>query len=134
MDEQDFPAEGYDGQAVVSPLVEVHGAPATSLETAEVSRPTSRLAGSHLSTSTGALASSTEQGVRVEVTLRGHFEPLDGRFHWYGRIAADDALAARHANGATVVLTTPHGRAEGRLSDVDPWGRYRISGTGRPPY
>jgi hypothetical protein len=72
--------------------------------------------------------------VEVEVDLRGRFEPIDGRFHWYGRIAADPALADRHAAGDTVTLTTPHGRAEGRLSDVDPWGRFRISGTGRPPF
>jgi hypothetical protein len=70
--------------------------------------------------------------VGVRVTLRGHFEPLDGRFHWYGRISAETATGL--APGATVRLTTPHGSAEGRLSDLDPWGRLRISGTGRPPF
>ena len=79
-------------------------------------------------------ATRTEFGVAVEVTLRGHFEPLDGRFHWYGRIGSDAALAERARAGDTVTLTTPHGSAEGRLSDVDPWGRFRISGTGRPPF
>lgn len=69
----------------------------------------------------------------VRVTLRGHFEPLDGRFHWYGRIAADERLVAL-GTGTTVTLTTPHGSAQGRLSDVDPWGRFRISGTGKPPF
>ncbi len=71
---------------------------------------------------------------RVEVLLRGHFEPIDGRFHWWGRIAADPHLDAEQASGSTVTLVTPHGQAEGRLSDVDPWGRFRISGTGRPPF
>ena len=70
----------------------------------------------------------------VVVRLRGHFEPIDGRFHWWGRIAADDRIDAGHPSGATVTLVTPHGRAEGRLSDRDPWGRFRISGTGRPPF
>ena len=70
----------------------------------------------------------------VEVLLRGHFEPIDGRFHWWGRIAADERLAAEHSSGSTVTLVTPHGEAEGRLSDVDPWGRFRLSGTGRPPF
>jgi uncharacterized protein DUF4873 len=70
----------------------------------------------------------------VEVLLRGHFEPIDGRFHWWGRIAADERLDAEHSSGSTVTLVTPHGQAEGRLSDVDPWGRYRIAGTGRPPF
>ncbi len=22
----------------------------------------------------------------VQVRLRGHFQPIDGRYHWYGRI------------------------------------------------
>jgi hypothetical protein len=77
---------------------------------------------------------ATVGDLEVEVTLRGHFEPLDGRFHWYGRVAASAALDARHRSGATVLLTTPHGAAEGRLSDVDPWGRFRIAGTGAPPF
>ena len=72
--------------------------------------------------------------IEVEVTLRGHFEPLDGRFHWYGRIAPNAALAEQVRSGSTVTLTTPHGTAEGRLSDVDTWGRFRIAGTGRPPF
>lgn len=72
--------------------------------------------------------------LEVEVTLRGHFEPLDGRFHWYGRIGADGRLAEVARAGDVVTLTTRHGAAEGRLADVDPWGRYRITGTGRPPF
>ena len=67
-------------------------------------------------------------GTEVEVLLRGHFEPIDGRFHWWGRIAADARLDADARPPArTVTLVTPHGEAEGRLSDVDPWGRFRIS-------
>ena len=69
----------------------------------------------------------------VEVRLRGQFQPIDGRFHWWGRIATDAALDA-HTSGSTVTLATPHGTATGRLSDVDPWGRFRISGTGKPPF
>ena len=70
--------------------------------------------------------------VELAVRLRGHFEPIDGRFHWWGRLARDTRLT--HASGATVTLSLPTGQAEGRLSDVDPWGRFRISGTGRPPF
>jgi len=72
--------------------------------------------------------------ITVEVDLRGRFEPLDGKFHWYGRIATNPALAERVRPGSTVTLTTPGGSAEARLSDVDPWGRFRVSGTGRPPF
>jgi hypothetical protein len=49
-------------------------------------------------------------------------------------VARDERVDALAASGAAVVLATPGGRAEGRLSDVDPWGRYRIAGVGRPPY
>lgn len=72
-------------------------------------------------------------GHSVTVTLRGAFQPLDGHFHWYGRIADDPATSAL-ANGSTVRLRTEHGQAEGRLTDRDPWGRYRIAGTGTPPF
>jgi hypothetical protein len=79
------------------------------------------------------VGSTTGDAIEVEVDLRGHFEPLDGRFHWYGRIAASEELA-QVRSGEAVVLRTPHGTAEGRLSDVDPWGRFRVTGTGRPPF
>ena len=66
----------------------------------------------------------------VEVDLKGYFEAIDGKFHWYGRVSA--GLDAQ--SGAQVTITTPHGRADGKLSDIDPWGRFRITGTGRPPF
>jgi hypothetical protein len=66
----------------------------------------------------------------VEVHLRGGFQPIDGHFHWQGRVLTP--LEVR--SGATVVLTTEHGSAAGRLSDLDPWGRYRIAGVGQPPF
>lgn len=70
--------------------------------------------------------------VRAEVVLRGVFQPIDGRFHWYGRVAPTEELA--DAAGRGVLLRTTHGEAQGRLSDVDPWGRLRVAGTGRPPF
>lgn len=66
----------------------------------------------------------------LRADLRGGFQPIDGRFHWYGRLGACPDLVA----GRTVTLRTEHGTAEGRLSDVDPWGRLRITGVGRPPF
>ena len=77
---------------------------------------------------------ATIAGTPVEVRLRGHFEPIDGRFHWWGRVATNEALDAAHASGARITLVTPHGEAAGRLTDLDPWGRFRVSGTGRPPF
>jgi hypothetical protein len=69
----------------------------------------------------------------ITVTLRGAFQPLDGRFHWYGRIAASDELDAVRS-GSPVTLRTAHGEAAAKVTDLDPWGRLRVSGTGRPPF
>jgi hypothetical protein len=71
-----------------------------------------------------------KESVRVGVDLRGGFQPIDGRFHWYGRVGGD----ARLASGDRVTIRTDHGTAKGRLSDVDPWGRLRIAGIGQPPF
>jgi hypothetical protein len=71
----------------------------------------------------------------VSVTLRGVFEPVDGRYHWYGRVGADAALAEKvGGRKGSGVLRTPFGEAAAALSDPDTWGRYRISGTSRPPF
>jgi hypothetical protein len=74
------------------------------------------------------------QSVDVEVTLRGVFQPIDGRYHWHGRVGTDEAVDALVDSRAEVTLRTPHGEAPARLSDRDPWGRYRLTGTGRPPF
>jgi hypothetical protein len=74
------------------------------------------------------------QAVAVSVTLRGVFQPIDGRYHWHGRVARHDGVDALVASGASVVLRTPHGATPCRLSDRDTWGRYRVAGTGRPPF
>jgi len=71
--------------------------------------------------------------VPTNVRLRGHVDPIDGRFHWYGRLDADPRIDDL-GNGARVTVSTGHGSATGRLSDVDPWGRFRIGGTGKPPF
>jgi hypothetical protein len=71
----------------------------------------------------------------VEVTLRGHFDPISGKYSWYGRVAASDQVSALVANGArTVRLRTPHAEVETALSDVDPWGRPRVEGFGAAPF
>jgi Domain of unknown function (DUF4873) len=73
--------------------------------------------------------------VPITVTLRGHFQPIDGYYHWYGRIAENAELNELVGGKRTAaVLRTPHGVADGRLSDPDPWQRYRITGRGTPPF
>ncbi|HWJ10565.1 MAG TPA: DUF4873 domain-containing protein [Nocardioides sp.] len=69
----------------------------------------------------------------VVVTLRGSFQPLDGRFHWYGRVATGTPVDEVRS-GSPVVLRTTAGEATARLSDKDAWGRFRVTGTGTPPF
>lgn len=73
-----------------------------------------------------------DRAIAVRADLRGRFEPIDGRFHWYGRVAGDSLDDV--PPGSLVRLATSHGEATARLSDVDPWGRPRVSGVGRPPF
>jgi hypothetical protein len=73
--------------------------------------------------------------IGVEVDLRGHFQPIDGRYHWYGRILVNKRLSAI-ADGKKMPaeIRTPGGSAAGVVSDPDPWDRYRITGTSTPPF
>ena len=72
--------------------------------------------------------------VAGEAVLRGYFEPIDGRYHWYGRLAANPELDALVHGSVAAELRTPVGTAPGKVGDVDTWGRYRIAGVGRPPF
>ncbi len=78
-------------------------------------------------------ASGTQ--VPIQVQLRGHFQPIDGRYHWYGRIEPNESLSRLLGQGrARTVLTTPQGSAPCELSDPDLWQRYRVTGISTPPF
>src|SRR5215472_1830349 len=71
----------------------------------------------------------------VQVRLRGHFQPIDGRYHWYGRIDAHEGLDELLGSGkARGVLTTAEGSAPCELSEPDPSHRYRVTGISTPPF
>ncbi|PRX44214.1 uncharacterized protein DUF4873 [Prauserella shujinwangii] len=73
--------------------------------------------------------------VPVEVELRGHFQPIDGYYHWYGRVRADERVSELAAGKKRKIeIRTPEGSASGELSDPDPWDRYRLLGTSTPPF
>lgn len=73
--------------------------------------------------------------VPVQVELRGHFQPIDGYYRWYGRIAVDDRVSAVSGGRKKAAeIRTPDGSAKGELSDPDTWGRYRITGISTPPF
>lgn len=75
-----------------------------------------------------------ESEVDVTVVLRGYFEPIDGHYHWYGRVVSEELSALLGGKTKLAVLRTSSGEAAGQLSDPDLWGRYRIAGTSRPPF
>lgn len=77
--------------------------------------------------------------VPVQALLDARHEPHDGRTHWFGRVvlaedAEPDVAAALRAPSARVELSTEGGRAAARIGDLDPWGRFRVTGVGRPPF
>jgi Domain of unknown function (DUF4873) len=74
--------------------------------------------------------------VPVQVRLAGHFQPIDGHYHWYGRIAASQELTAvvGGRGKAACTLTTSAGTAEAKLAELDLWNRYRIAGVDTPPF
>jgi hypothetical protein len=85
---------------------------------------------------TGPAELLTEDGaVAVEVRLAGHFEPISGKYRWYGRVAAGDEVRALLSRGVRqATLRTPHGEVPTSLGDVDPWGRPRVEGFGAAPF
>jgi hypothetical protein len=73
--------------------------------------------------------------VAVEVELRGYFQPIDGYYRWYGRVRPNPELSTLlSGKKAKAQVRTPQGEAVAELSDPDPWDRYRIMGTSRPPF
>ncbi len=77
-----------------------------------------------------------DRAVEVTVHLDGHLEPLDGLFHWYGRIERSADVAALKDEGATTAeLAIGDGPpVRVRLAEHDPWGHVQVNGTGGPPY
>jgi hypothetical protein len=75
--------------------------------------------------------------VEVEGQLHGFFQPIDGSYHWYGRLSPDERLSAQVAERgrSTIEISVGDGsRAPARLGERNPWGGHRITGTGAPPF
>jgi hypothetical protein len=77
-----------------------------------------------------------ETVLEVTVRLAGHLEPLDGLFHWYGRVDRTPELVALKDGGATVADLAIGDRAPVavRLAEYDAWGHVLVTGVGAPPY
>ena len=70
--------------------------------------------------------------------LRGYFQSVDGRYRWHGRLAAPadtpDALDVLAGARHQAVLVTPDGMSRCDVYEQDLWGRFKVSGVGRPPF
>lgn len=76
-----------------------------------------------------------ETTVAADVSLRGHFDPISGKYYWYGRVAATPQVTELVQSGTReITLRTPHGTVTTTLSDLDPWGRPRVEGFGAAPF
>lgn len=79
------------------------------------------------------------QDVPVRVLLDARHEPQDGKLHWFGRMTLEGApgpalLRALTSTTSRVELRAGAGPSRARVGDVDPWGRYRVTGVGAPPF
>jgi hypothetical protein len=74
--------------------------------------------------------------VAVHARLSGRFEPISGRYQWAGRLRLDEeACDPLRPNSGRVELRTRGGHAApAAVREQDPWGGFRISGEGRPPF
>lgn len=83
-----------------------------------------------------ALLHASGDAFPVEVRLAGRVEPVDGRFHWGGRIDTHAATVELVRSGARgVTLSIDGGQPVSvRLAEVDPWGGVRVTATGQPPW
>ncbi|WP_446222721.1 DUF4873 domain-containing protein [Nocardia sp. IBHARD005] len=71
----------------------------------------------------------------VIATLTGHLDPIDGRYHWYGRLDPTETSTVPEPTRASAFLVLP-GRepAAAHLTERDPWGNLRVTGIGTPPF
>ncbi|GAB3904473.1 DUF4873 domain-containing protein [Kibdelosporangium lantanae] len=83
-----------------------------------------------------AFVGSEGSEIAVEVHLTGHLQPIDGSYQWFGRITRNPSVTALHQAGRKDVTVRLPGRVAvpAQLSESDPWGNIRVTGTGRPPF
>ncbi|BBY34449.1 DUF4873 domain-containing protein [Mycolicibacter minnesotensis] len=67
------------------------------------------------------------------VRLTGHFDPIDGQYHWQGMFFAD--LPGTGVTGSQVSIRIGEHTASGRVAERTPWGSLTVIGAaGYPPY
>ena len=73
-----------------------------------------------------------DDGRDVRIRLTGHFDPLDGQYHWQGTILAQLPGADKLPQPATV--TIGNRAAAARITERTSQGGYSVAGVGTPPF
>jgi hypothetical protein len=68
----------------------------------------------------------------AHVRLTGHFEPIDGKYHWQGTILEQPPGTEKLPQPATV--TIGNRSAAGRITERTSQGGYSVVGVGSPPF
>jgi hypothetical protein len=70
---------------------------------------------------------------QVRARLTGHFDPIDGQYHWQGMLYAD--LSGDRVTGSRVSIGIGEHTAAARISERTPWGTLSVIGAaGCPPF
>lgn len=68
----------------------------------------------------------------VRVRLAGRVDPIDGRYHWQGKVFDDLPGDTKLPRQATVSIGEHH--AQARIVERPPQGGYSVAGVGAPPF
>ncbi|UVO12179.1 DUF4873 domain-containing protein [Mycobacterium sp. SVM_VP21] len=69
----------------------------------------------------------------TRVRLTGHFDPIDGQYHWQGMFFNE--LPGASVTGSKVSIRIGEHTAEGRVAERTPWGTLTVIGAaGYPPF
>lgn len=80
-----------------------------------------------------AVLSHDGRDYSTQVRLTGHFDPIDGQYHWQGMFFAD--LSGAGVTGSKVCIRIGGHSAEGRVAERTPWGTLTVIGAaGYPPF
>jgi hypothetical protein len=80
-----------------------------------------------------ALLTHNGQDYPTRVLLAGHFDPIDGQYHWQGMFFTD--LPGANVTGSKVSIRIGEHTADGRVAERTPWGTLTVIGAaGYPPF
>ncbi len=80
-----------------------------------------------------AVLTYKDRDYQARVLLTGHFDPIDGQYHWQGMLYAE--LPDARVTGARVGIRVGEHTAAARISEQTPWGSLAVIGAaGYPPF